>query len=507
MSYKDRHWRGELSLAKSFWINVVLISAVIRGVLWWLKDVSPIEDPILGFKVFIIIVSVKTFVIYPWQIAGVWRSATRHEEERGASIWINVVRVLVVLGLILTPVHLLNDWPIYKAANQLGFGKDPFGIPRLELLDDGSIVHLEGRLGFGSSRKVRRILAQNSAVKGIILDSPGGRIQESRQLFGLIEDGGLDTYTLKGCYSACGLVFIAGRRRYLGQGANLGFHGIRSWNEGLKRFDDSEASQDLNRTKWRKRGINEDFIDRIYKPTPDDVWYPTVEEMFSSGVIHGIVNQSDLTPVDYGSFASNDLEEIIGSIPAFKTIKRHEPETYGQMVAEIELLMRKGASEIEAHEEATMRSESLVYRLLPSSSDRALIGYVSGLIELLRDFNKKDPILCMKVIFPKEYGSLEYTKHMSTEQRDSIITAMGLLVTDSHELKVPDLDSEAAEEFFAEILTRPGDDARYLHLQPKEMVGRQDYSRSCEAFLKFYELILAKDSEAAGNGLRYALSR
>jgi hypothetical protein len=106
-SYIARHWRGELSLPKSYWINGVIIGIVCRIVFTALLTVLVIgasSTPALAL-VFVVVVIANVAVVV-WQIVGVWRSAGNYT---GSKVWTILARIAaVVAALYLLAVEVQN---------------------------------------------------------------------------------------------------------------------------------------------------------------------------------------------------------------------------------------------------------------------------------------------------------------------------------------------------------------------------------------------------------------
>jgi len=504
LSYILRHWRGEHSLAKSFWVNVLLINMCIRIFEVWLTEASPIENPVVASQVTITYVFVALAIVYPWQIVGLWRSASRHVEETQKGFWAGAAKVLVVLGVLGTLGNVNISWPVYKDLYQIGFGKDEYGNYKVELTDNGELIHLQGGLGFGIAKDVKQLVVKNPNVKGIILDSIGGRIYEGRELSKIILINGLDTYTLNGCYSACGTAFISGNKRYLAKGANLAFHQYQSGAKSLDPYVDMPAEQKKDLRIYQRRGISQDFIDRIFKAKKDDLWYPTIEEMLNAGVLHEVVNPSNLKPIKYGRVNISDLEEGLKDISAFQAIKKYEPKAYQEIIRNMEVQMKKGASMLEMQQEVGAYIQLIASKALPRTSDKALIVFARETTNIMAMLEKKDPILCMKIAFPEQYGSLEITKYLTNEEMMPMLEALSVVIVDSYKQDSAKTDIAAAEELMARIVAQLGDNASYLEAQGLQ--NKEEYSKACKAVIRFYELILSNDRRIAGNGLRYAFS-
>lgn len=330
MAYIVKHWRGELSLKTSFWVNLFLINLGFRIFQTWFDKASPIENPVLASRVTLIYVCIALAIVYPWQIIGLWRSANRHIQETGKRFWAGSAKVLVVLGILATLGKLSVSWPGYRDIFKVGFGKDEYGDYQVELVNGGSLIHINGGLGFGISKKVNKLIAENPSVKGIILDSYGGSTYEARELSKSILAHGLDTYTLKGCYSACGVAFISGNKRCLAKGANLGFHQSIPMTKSFTPSDmlaKQKADQKKDLMIYQRQGISQDFINNIFIAKNDDLWCPTVDEMLKAGVVHEVVNPSDLQPIEYGSVDTSDVEKALKDISVYQAIKKHDPKT------------------------------------------------------------------------------------------------------------------------------------------------------------------------------------
>jgi len=294
VNYIRRHWNGELPLATAFWVNVFFLGILLGFIEVWFDQFPPVEHPVTLAQIVVAYFVFTVFVVYPWQVVGVWRSADHYSKETNSGRWGGVVRFLVVLGALGTAGNLSVSLPVYGDLFKIGFRQDEYADYTFSVTDDGSLVHLKGGLGFGVSDDFADFLAKNVGVTGVILDSRGGRIYEGRQLANIILANDLDTYSLAGCYSACGTAFMAGNRRYLSSGANLAFHQYTAPGDNIGLYFDIGTEQEKDLRIYRRQGVSEDFIERIFLADQDDLWYPTVDELLESGAVHDFVNPSDL---------------------------------------------------------------------------------------------------------------------------------------------------------------------------------------------------------------------
>lgn len=315
---------------------------------------------------------------------------------------------------------------------------------------------------------------------------------------------GLDTYSLKGCYSACTTAFIAGKNRYLSREANLAFHQYNMGYKNLGVFVDIKKEQQQDLLIFQRQGVTSEFLERLFNTRHDDLWYPTTQEMLDARVIKGIINPSDLTPVVYRE-TIKDFSEAFLNISAFKTIQRYDPETYKRILAALDDQIKKGASQIELQGVIAGYVTTIATRTMPGSGNEALIRFARAMVDLLRKLEQKDPILCLKNMYPEQYGSVNVSRYLSNEELVPLNDALSSVIVDAYEKKNPPVDTKAAELLMERVVTRLGRHAD--HLEPSGLQNREQYKQHCDAMINFYELILTEDKTTAGNGLRFAFSQ
>jgi len=504
-NYILEHWRGELPLAISFWINLILLNIAILLFNWLFFQGSLIEHPVIGARLYIIFNLSKLVIVYPWQIIGLWRACTHYRAKTGRKFWPGLVEILIILGILVTLVNLTQSWQTYTAVYKLGFQKDKFSDYKIELKKDSTLIHLTGRLRFGVSEEVNELLKEQTNISGIILDSRGGRIYEGRELSKLILANGLTTYSLKGCYSACVTAFISGKKRFLATGANIAFHQYKHFDESFEAIGDIKSEQEKDLSFFKQQGIKEEFLDRIFNSSSDDLWFPAVSELVNAGVIHGVVNPSNLIPTDY-QFKIEDegIEKGLLNIPAYKTIKKYHPQIYKELIVEMREGFKSGKTDIELQAVVRKKIGEILLPALPRSSDQALIKFAAKNIKSLKKLSKINPFLCMKFVSPKEYGPLDVSKFFSKEELNARVEVLNSVIVDAYEKETPEIDVKSAEKLLDKMGLQLGEDAAYL--DPASAQNRVGYKRSCDALIRVLELILTEDEKSAGNYLRWTYS-
>ncbi len=95
------HWRGEYSLAISYWFNFVALGAAANYLLtWWVNNALVVLSPYLrpkGIQI-AILGGVVLFVAFAvWAIVGVWRAAGKRIAQ-GIFVWACIARIIVAVA-------------------------------------------------------------------------------------------------------------------------------------------------------------------------------------------------------------------------------------------------------------------------------------------------------------------------------------------------------------------------------------------------------------------------
>jgi len=223
--YIVRHWRGELPLPVSYWLNGFVVTAVfvivIKIVPW---DTFVSKSPKL-YSTAVIALWVLLAIATIWQLVGIWRSADNYLRQGKSKLWGNLAKTAVVLGLISAAANFASvGIPQITEYAKIATGNDPIGTYQLRVLRDATEMEIVGAIVFGLTDDVHRTLDAHPTIRIIHLNSEGGRVSEARNLRDLIGSRRLTTYTASGCFSACTLAYAAGEKRLIARGAILGFH-------------------------------------------------------------------------------------------------------------------------------------------------------------------------------------------------------------------------------------------------------------------------------------------
>lgn len=145
---------------------------------------------------------------------------------------------------------------------------------------DDTVLMVSGVIGPGAHYQFRSALAYGSTDL-IVLDGPGGVLGEALLIAEEVRRRNLSTLVApnRSCASACAIVFLSGRNKYLGAGAAVGLHSA-SFADGRA---DPEATQ-LMADYLRQLGVPDSTLRRMAATAPSDIRWLTPAEQRAIGI-------------------------------------------------------------------------------------------------------------------------------------------------------------------------------------------------------------------------------
>src|SRR5689334_361523 len=224
-NYFARHWRGNLSLPVSYWVNGTLGTVAIVALMVVARSMD-LGKTLGAFGSGALILGFLGFAYAGtiWQLVGIWRSAGHHPDRGGSTGWAAMAKVMVVIGFLSGFGQVAQQLPLWKQAFQLVAGVDVTPNSEFRVLNRATELEVSGGMSFGTADALETILKATPSIRVVHLNSVGGWIKEGERVGTLMESYGLTTFTEHECVSACLLAFLGGKERLLGVGARLGFH-------------------------------------------------------------------------------------------------------------------------------------------------------------------------------------------------------------------------------------------------------------------------------------------
>lgn len=286
-AYAIKHFLGELSPKKSFWINLVLpLILVLMSLPFWDNIETYIgENYSIGgvWLSSVAFLSIASLVVI-WQIVGVWRSLERPNTSQASSAFVKTF--LIFYALLILPNLFLLGMDL-RSVSFSDFSRKEFKVIR-----EGGRITIAGAIEYGISDVFANEL-QKAATVLVVLDSKGGMAVEARKIASIIEQHSLPTVIAGECLSACTTIFAAGSERITLNKSNIGFH---SPSFLFKRNAMEIETAEEYFAPLLSKGFPTDMIESIIATPPREMWYAPTIPLYESGFITDIT--SNLTDVE-----------------------------------------------------------------------------------------------------------------------------------------------------------------------------------------------------------------
>ncbi len=135
----------------------------------------------------------------------------------------------------------------------------------------GLDLRLAGDLTEGVAGRVAALLDAHPRIARLHLTSDGGLVEEGAAIGALVAARGLATYVPDACVSACTLIFVRGRGRFLAAGGRLGFHAPYAIGAHGRMHPVDPAPE---RAAYGAAGLPRAFVARALAVPPAGIWIP-----------------------------------------------------------------------------------------------------------------------------------------------------------------------------------------------------------------------------------------
>jgi len=292
MNYISRHWRGELSLPVSYWINGFLLSITLCVLSASAVAASPWQLQLFGASLGMVGIP----IIAVWQLIGIYRSA-----KPRLGFWPGMARLCVGFGwlrligyvaelLVSVNSELHQQHPVANHPTP-PVDQVPAGLRYTYsyIQDNKLIIHVRGEIKQGDASRFPKWVTDNikngDKIAGVSSDSPGGSVREALLLADGIERTEVPTIVGPGetCVSACFLIFAAGKKRFASREAYIGVHSVVIKGEG-ENVDAKGSTLDLARTATAKFNVPPSIVGRMVATPPDKVYWLNRSDLAEMGV-------------------------------------------------------------------------------------------------------------------------------------------------------------------------------------------------------------------------------
>lgn len=343
--YFASHWRGEQSLARSYWLNNFLVATPLALLLTGLMSWISVKGDSLQVSAIVVLLGFPLLLaLNVWCLVGTWRAATAYLRHHGSLLWGWLARITLVLGsLQLAASVAFGFLPSLGEFWQMARGIDPIGQAKFSFSADGRSLRLEGVIGMGDGERLRGLLASEAAheLKRVELSSPGGRLREAERMAGALKAHRHEVRAVGTCASACTLVFLAGSPRQLAPEGQLGFH--RASTGTYNPVFEELANQQLAKT-YRELGLPQSMIDKTLRTASNSMWFVPREELQA----HALIAPSPRTlavPLPAAGAPMADYDDALRMHPVWEALNRRTPGTIDTVAQRMSEARAAGAAD------------------------------------------------------------------------------------------------------------------------------------------------------------------
>jgi hypothetical protein len=266
----------------------------------------------------------------------------------------------------------------------------------IRLLRDGTELEMVGEVTREAAAEIATMLAQNPKITVLQLTSEGGEMAAAFGLVTQVQDRALTTYVPSMCVSACTLVFLSGRERYVSPEAKLGFHQAIYVPSTTTATKGDATRSNAAMKKWMLgQGVSPDFVEHAMATPHESVWMPTTDELLKAHVATAVTNGARFADPSFGRDSPNMVDQTLLNSPMLRAMQKADPGNYERMRNELFQRVKAGALDAESqalnevHFQLAFRQAALV------AGDDAVLAVMQVDTAILEMLNIADPRYCI----------------------------------------------------------------------------------------------------------------
>ena len=405
---------------------------------------------------------------------------------------------MVIIGIIAIGIKFTNEGlpAIKESFNQIFLQKWDMRIAR-----GGTELELSGGIGNGFTDELAHILDVAPAIKVIHVNlENGGLIAEAHRAGTLIHGRLLNTYVSSYCQSACTIVFLGGRERYLKKNAKLGFH-----SPSIPGVDDVSPLISDERHYLKTMGLSDGFMAHVFSTPKDQMWYPDNEQLLKEGVITSVVSGDEFAlSVDEKNFSQSALEKELVKAHIYRVIKDKEPETYQRLLKTFEDGFREGRAIDDLRPLTVSFLAELMKKYTPYADERSLEHVANLIINEINDLAIAPEPVCFKYFFQGEDLN-EATRFFSMATASSELDTMADVIESGNLARI--MPTQAQKDTALKALISGLDKRNAIEISAVNDPAHVGSYRTCLAVKAMYQKTLSMPEPYKETALRTLLDR
>jgi hypothetical protein len=290
------------------------------------------------------------------------------------------------------------------------------------------------------------------------------------------------------------IVFAAGEQRWIDRTSRLGLHGTSS---PLETHFELRRSRRAIVDYLAGRGVDRAFAERGLAVDPEDMWYPSREEILAARLATGLASLADVALSGLDDEEIQRLPLTFRTIPFYQALFEFERPVFDRLLAALQDGYRRGTAGTEAFAPLDDDIGPLVERLLPRASDQAARSFYAESAAVLHFAAKRDPAACAEGLAA---GDLELAAELGSDLEGGMQQALADVIQSAHLEPGAPARLEDVEEVLEVVHERvesrsPGASELISSL---EVAAKDRPAEVCRAFAIFAEEVGKLAPEEAG---------
>jgi hypothetical protein len=368
-----KHLNGDYSLARSYWVHTVpihLFTHFLASLLLpWLGKNFPARYSSAGF----LLLTVFGILAWVWAISGTWASANKHVSRGGKQIWANAAKAMIVIGILRVTAEMGGMSGVLVEHWKVATGRQIGPEVSFQVRADGKSLLLAGGINDGTAEALSKALDLAPSVTTVVLQSTGGWVRQGNMIAKVISERGLNTYVEHECSSACTIAFLAGKDRSAEPYARIGFHSFVA--VGAEGSSPNATYAAAVEETYRRAGLSPAFITRVISTPPNKMWHPSHDELLAEHVFTRMSLGGETARLATLIDTREKLAEELVKLPAFGALVAKYPTEFNQIIDTVWVRVQARRPDSEVMTVAHEHFSQLTARLLPITSDSALLNY------------------------------------------------------------------------------------------------------------------------------------
>ncbi len=478
LAFFRKHWNGDYSLGRSYWINTFLVSLVAPTLALILLPALQ-ELPARYSSAAVLGLTVLGLAVWTWALSGTWASANKHVQRGGRQGWATAAKVAIVLGILKTVGDVGNLGGVLAEHWRMVLGEQPGPQYSIQVTADGKAVMLKGGINDGAADALAKTLEMAPAVNTIVFNSAGGWVREGRRLANIISKHRLRTYVEGECSSACTIAFLAGIDRAADPDARIGFHQFRSV---------GGAGEDaMVRSVYTQAGISSNFISKILSTPNSETWYPAHDELLEANIINRRIFGGETASVASRLTTRDAVISELKKESSLNALAQRYPVEFENVVDETWTMIQQRKTDAEVYTAARTRMMQSYDKLRPLAPDDMLLAWNRLILDQAIALSTKSAEACAEIVFPsgKASNAAALIPPELAQREVDLIT--GVIVS-AHVKNRAQVDPEVAQRVLGGALRQLSERHRQIVIFPNIRLAANS-EELCSAAIAYFKAI------------------